>query len=283
LVVLPVSGYPAMAIATGPVAYWPLNESAGPVATDYMGGHNANYSSAGVTYGVAGPVGTNVITVNGSSGQVACPYSPALNPAGPFTAEAWLNPASVTASLVCALASSHVGSPRAGWLLYESTAGWEFRTYNQNGTATAVDITGGTPTTGTWNHVAVEWDGSKGYLYVNGVLKNTSVATNFVANADSAFTIGSRSDSAFYWGGSVGDVAFYNRVLTPQEIQTHAQNSPSLQITPVNGKVVVSWVPAGGGTLLASPTVNGPYTNVPAATSPWTNAPAGYNFYRVGF
>lgn len=283
LVVVPVSGYAAMAIATTPVAYWPLNEPAGPTAIDYMGGHNANYSSSGVTYGVTGPVGTNAIAVDGSSGQVAAPYSPDLNPAGPFTAEAWLKPASVTSSLMCALSSSHAASPRAGWLIYGSTAGWDFRTYNQNGLNTAVDITGGTPTAGTWDHVAVVWDGSKGYLYVNGVLKNTSVATNFVANADGSFTVGSRSDSAFYWGGSAADVAFYNRVLTPQEIQTHAQNRPSLAITPAAGKVVLSWVPSGGGTLLASPTVNGPYTNVPAATSPWTNSPAGNQFYRVGF
>jgi hypothetical protein len=168
-------------------------------------------------------------------------------------------------------------------LLYESTAGWELRTYNQNTTTTAVDITGGTPTVGTWNHVAVVWDGSQGYLYVNGVLKNTSVATNFVANPDSAFTIASRSDSSFYWGGSVGDVAFYSRVLTPQEIQTHAQNAPSLQITPAGGKVILSWVPAGGGSLLASPIVNGSYTNIPGATSPWTNTPVSTLFYRVGF
>jgi autotransporter-associated beta strand protein len=283
LVVLPVSGYADMAIATGPTAFWPLNESAGPIATDYMGGHNASYSSAGVIYGVAGPVGGNVVTVNGSSGQVSYPYSPDLNPSGAFTAEAWLNPSSVSSTLMCALSSAHIGSPRSGWLIYESTAGWELRTYNQNGTTVAVDITGGTPTVGVWNHVAVVWDGAKGYLYVNGVLKNSSVATNFVANPDSAFTIGSRSDSAFYWGGSVGDVAFYSRALTAPEIQAHAQNSPSLQITPAGGKVVISWVPSGGGTLLASPSVGGSYTNVPTATSPWTNAPAGTLFYRVGF
>lgn len=283
VVVLPVSGYSALAIATGPLAYWPLNESAGPVATDYMGGHNASYSSGGVTYGVAGPVGTNVITVDGASGQVTYPYTAELNPSGPFTVEAWLNPASVSSSLVCAMSSVHVASPRSGWLLYESTAGWELRTYDQNTTSTAVDITGGTPTVGTWNHVAVVWDGSQGHLYVNGALKNTSAPTNFVANPDGAFTIGSRSDSAFYWGGSVGDVAFYNRVLTPQEIQTHALDRPSLQITPTGGKVVFSWVPSGGGTLQASPVVGGPYTNVPAATTPWTNSPTGNAFYRVGF
>jgi hypothetical protein len=223
------------------------------------------------------------VTVNGTSGQVAYPYSADLNPAGSFTAEGWFNPSSVTASLVCALSANHAASPRSGWLIYMSTAGWEFRTYNQNTTATAVDIAGGMPTVGVWNHVAVVWDGSKGYIYVNGVLANTSAATNFVANPDSAFTIGSRSDSAFFWGGSVGDVAFYSRALTAQEIQAHAQNSPIVNIGQDGSNVILFWVPNGGGTLVVSPTVDGTYTNVPAATSPWTNAPAGNQFYRVKF
>jgi autotransporter-associated beta strand protein len=283
LVVLPISGYPALAIATQPVAFWPLDESAGPTAVDTMGNHNASYSSSGVTYGVQGPVGTNLVAVNGSSGQISCPYFADLNPAGPFTAEAWLNPASVTSSLICAFASVHAASPRAGWLVYESTAGWEFRTYNQNSNNVAVDISGGTPTAGTWNHVAVVWDGSKGYIYVNGVLANTSAATNFVANSDSPLTVGSRSDSAYYWSGSVGDVAVYDRALTPEEIKTHALNAPALAITPSAGDVILSWVPTGGGTLQASSAVTGPYTNVPAATTPWTNSPTGDAFYRVSF
>ncbi len=283
LVVLTPAGYDAITMATGPTSYWPLNESSGPVATDYLHNYNGTYNSSGVTYGVAGPVGSTVVTLNGTAGNVVIPYSAALNPSGSFTAEGWFNPSSVTSSLLCAMAANHVASPRSGWLIYESSAGWEFRTYNQNTTAVAVDITGGTPTVGQWSHVAVVWDGSKGYIYVNGVLKNTSGPTNFVANGDAAFTIGSRSDNAFLWGGSVGDVAFYGRALTPQEIQTHALNSPQLSIGNVGTNVVISWIPSAGGTLVASPAVDGTYTNVPAAVSPWTNAPAGNQFYRVKF
>ena len=283
LVVISVSGYAALALATQPEAFWPLNESAGPTAHDYEGGYDASYSSAGVTYDVTGPVGGTVVTVNGSSGEVACPYAAALNPSGAFTVEGWFNPASVSSSLACAIASAYTTSPREGWLIYESSAGWEFRTYNQNGTATAVDITGGTPTAGHWDHVVAEWNGTNGLLYVNGVLKNTSPATNFVANTSASFTIGVRSDAAYYWGGSVGDVAFYSRVLTPAEIRTHASGAPALSITTSAAGPVLSWVPANGGTLVASPTVNGTYTNVSAATSPWTNSAVGNQFYRVKF
>jgi autotransporter-associated beta strand protein len=286
LVVTPPVGYPALAMATGPIAYWPLNENAGPTAFDYAAGHDATYNG-GVTYSVSGPVGQNVVTLNGASGTVvAAPYSTALNPSGPFTVEAWLKPGIVDATLRSPLSSGHLASPRSGWLIYVSSAGWNFRTYNQNTTATAVDITASTlPVAGTWQLVTAVWDGTKGYVYVNGGLGATSAATNFVANTDAPFTIGTRSlQDGYWWGGSVGDVALYNRPLTAQEIKTHAQNAPLLQIGKSGGQLVLTWVPAGGGTLQAAPVVTGTYTNVPAATSPWTNTPAaGSEFWRVKF
>ncbi|MCX6923215.1 MAG: LamG domain-containing protein, partial [Verrucomicrobia bacterium] len=277
LTVLSPTGYPALVMASSPTAFWPLSEAAGPTAFDYAGNRNATYSSAGMTYGVAGPVGANVVAVNGTNGQVAYPYSPELNPSGAFTVEAWLNPA-IVGGTMCPLASFHEGV-RSGWLIYMSTTGWNFRTYNQNAATFAVNILGGTPTAGTWNHVAGVWDGSQGYLYVNGTLQGTSPATNFVANPDGAFTIGSRSDSAFYWGGSVGDVAFYNRALSAQEIQSQALNRPILKITPSGGSLVLTWPT---GTLQAAPEATGTYTNVPSATSPWPVSPTNSKtFYRL--
>jgi hypothetical protein len=269
-----------------PTAFWPLSEPSGPTAFDLSGnGLDGAYSGAGVTYGVTGPVGNNtVVTLDGASGNVTVPYSATLNPSGAFTAEGWFNPASVTSSLICALSSVNPTSPRSGWLIYESTAGWELRTYDQNGTTPAVDITGGTPTVGQWNHVAVVWNGTNGYIYVDGVLQNTSAATNYVANGSDPFTIGERSDGDFLWPGSVGNVAFYGRALSAQEIQTHALNSPFMNISKTGANAVVSWLPAGGGTLQAAPAVTGVYTNVSGATSPWTNSPAGGSrFYRVQF
>ena len=281
LTVLSPTGNPALVMASTPSAYWPLGEAAGPTAFDYAGNHNASYSSAGLTYGVPGPVGANVVAVNGTNGQVAYSYSSGLNPSGPFTVEAWLNPANVGGTM-CPLASFHeqaVAEGRSGWLIYSSTAGWNFRTYNQNGQTFAVNLTGGTPTAGTWNHVAGVWDGSKGYLYVNGALQGTSPATNFVANPDRPLTIGSRSDSAFYWGGSVGDVAFYNRALSAQEIQSQALNRPILTLTPAGASIVLTWPT---GTLQAAPEATGTYTNVPSATSPWPVTPSqARTFYRL--
>ncbi|RYD36723.1 MAG: hypothetical protein EOP86_05245 [Verrucomicrobiaceae bacterium] len=45
----------------------------------------------------------------------------------------------------------------------DDATGWNFRTYDQNGTSTAVSISSGTPlTAGRWCHVAAVWDAAKG-------------------------------------------------------------------------------------------------------------------------
>lgn len=296
LVVLPDSGYTAMTIATGPTAYWPLNELAGPIATDYMGGHNGSYGNVvfGVPGAVAGGAGTGTAITASSGNYVTVPYYADLNPAGAFTVEVWINPVGQVSAgdFVCPIASAEFGSNRKGWLIYQSPTGWNFRTYNANGSTTAVSITGHPVVPGAWTHLVCVWDGTTGSMYENGALTATSGATTYLPTTGASFTIGARSDGAYYLNGtssgdasiSLDDVAFYNRALTPQEIQTHAQNNPSLTIAPAGGKVVLSWVPSGGGTLVAAPTPTGLYTNVPAATSPWTNTPAaGKQFYRVSF
>ena len=293
LVVLPDSGYTALTIATGPVAFWPLDELAGPTATDDMGGHNGSYVGTvafGVPGAISGAAGTGTAITASAGNYVTVPYGTDINPSGPFTVEAWFNPSAQAGAgfFVCPIASAEFGANRKGWLIYQSPTGWNFRTYNANGATTAVSITGSAVVVGAWTHLVCVWDGTFGYLYENGVLKATSAATTYFPTTSANFTLGARSDGAFYLNGtspgviSVDDVAFYSRALTPQEIKSHAQNSPILQLARSGGNVVLSWVPAGG-TLVGSPTLNGTYTNIPAATTPWTNAPSGTEFFRVKF
>lgn len=277
-----------LSLASGPTAFWPLSELVGPTAFDLSSnGLNGAYGGA-VTYGVAGPVGSTVVTLDGASGNVTVPYSATLDPNGPFSIEAWLNPAGVPASLSCPIGFYNVngGGPKSGWALYQTAAGeWMFSTYNQNGSSAAMLLTGGTPTIGQWDHVAAVWDGSVGRIYVNGVLANTSAPTNYVANGVWPLTIGVRSDGFGPWPGSVGNVGFYGRALNAREIAEHAQNTPlNLNISKAGTDVVISWALTNVTTTLqAAPEVTGVYTNVPGATSPWTNAPAGKTFYRIQF
>ena len=171
-------------------------------------------------------VATNRTAARFATGRVSAPYSASLNPAT-FTVEAWLKPevALSGTTLTCPLASVHIASPRAGWLLYQSADGWNFRTFNQNTTNPAVSITGGTPpAVGQWYHVAASWDGAVGRVYVNGLLSAISSTTNFVANLDGSFTVGARSDGASLWSGTADEVALYSTVLSDARILAHYQN-----------------------------------------------------------
>jgi hypothetical protein len=290
--VLSPSGYPGIAMAGGPAGYWPLNEVSGTTVWDYAGSHNGsylNFVTLGVPGAIPGSTGTGTaITASTGGNYASVPYTPALNPAGPFTVVAWFNPSGPADAglFVCPLSSADMSSSRKGWLIYQSPTGWNFRTYLNNGATAGVNITGSAaPVIGAWTQVICVWDGTKGYLYENGVLTATSGATTFVPNSTAPFTIGARSDGAYYLNGnstddvSIDEVQFYNRALSSQEIQALGLNRPILKLAASGSTVVLTW-PAG--TLQAAPEATGTYTNVPSATSPWPVTPArARTFYRL--
>jgi len=75
------------------------------------------------------------------------------------------------------------------------------------------------------------------------------------------------------------DVAIYNKVLTPQQIQNHLLNTTHLNIVSSGSNIVITWPT---GTLQSSTNVIGPYVNVSGATSPYTSSVVGtQRFYRA--
>lgn len=224
--------YEAVVASTKP-DFWLRYSETGSILQDTavnsgsLGAVGTGLYAGATTHGQAGAlVGDSSTAAKFAGGRVAVPYSASLNPAA-FTVEAWLKPdaANTGGTLTCPLASVHIASPRSGWLIYQSSAGWNFRSYNESGTDTAVNITGGpAPVAGQWYHVVASWDGSVGRVYVDGVLAATSTATNFVQNPDGAFAVGARNDAAFVWAGTADEVALYAAALTPTEVLSHYQN-----------------------------------------------------------
>lgn len=289
LTVLTPSGYDGIVAASGPMDYWPLNETAGLVAIDAVNTNNATYH-LNYLLGVAGPL-TNTLGVqfDSSAGTFAlAPYSPALNPTV-WTVEAWLNSsvALTGTTLTCALSCGQFASTgRSGWLIYQSATGWNLRTYIGVGTGTGANVTGATiPSVGSWQHVVATWDGTNANLYVNGVLDGTGGSTTtpkYQPGLSGGFCIGARADNSFAWNGVASEVAYYNRVLAPTEIQAHAANRPIITASNVGGAIVLTW-PAGTGQLKSAASLTGPFTTVTGATSPYTNATTGVaKYYRIG-
>jgi Concanavalin A-like lectin/glucanases superfamily/PA14 domain/Bacterial TSP3 repeat len=205
-----------------------------PIVFNNLGsvGADANMAVGGATAptpgALAGSADTAMTTVAPNAGT-GVGYHPALNPNGPFTAEAWLKPAAAMnpGQLLCAISCGDFAAPRKGWLVYQSDLGWNFRTYYNDGLSTAVNITGdngAAPLAGVWTHVAVTWDGSLARVYVDGALRITSDPRPYVPGIAGRFTVGARSDAGFQWSGDVDEVAFYGTALSDAVVAQHYAN-----------------------------------------------------------
>jgi hypothetical protein len=231
-----------------PLGYWRLNETnAAMIGGTALNLGNAGHAADGVFSGalawVTGALRGDADTAVGFNGasEITVPHIPALTLNPPFTIEAWVTPTTVqtNGNLVCPLACGEFGTNRSGWLIYQSATGWNFRMYDQNGMNASLNIeTGGAPVPGIWYHIAAVYDGSAGQIYVNG---NSGAATpaGFVASTNAALTIGTRSDTNFFFSGSVDEVAIYNQALTPSNIVAHYQaGTNSSPQTPYDQRVL---------------------------------------------
>lgn len=73
---------------------------------------------------------------------------------------------------------------------------------------------------GNWHHVVYIRDVTqkKHFLFVDGILKSTSVDTYTTLSNTSSFTIGKNGPPDQYWTGKVDDIRIYNRVLNNTEV-----------------------------------------------------------------
>jgi hypothetical protein len=182
------SAYETAVFAYNPVAYWPLNETAGNVAFDYASTNDGTYMGT-YTLGQTGPstpgIGTNnAVTFDGSSGYVDIPTNN-LNITGPVTVIAWVQ-ATNAHNFMTAIGHSDSsyrvsvvnGSPRF------ADAG--------------PDVTTSVMTDdGNWHQLVGVYDGTTQYLYVDGHLAGSATGSAPAGSTDHV-TIGAAPD---YLGG----------------------------------------------------------------------------------
>ena len=293
--VVPITGYAKVVMADSPAGYWRLDEPEGStVAVDAVGSFDGEYDAAGAgafTPGIFGfgansgiPNETNKATVVTNGARIKIPYALELNPYGAFAAEAWLKPSSLSVDwgdyrTAFSAEGNGVGGP-IGWLLYQQPDhSWAWVVFADNWVSSFIGAGGDPIVANNWYHMVLQYDGSLFYIYVNGNLAAAQAFPAYVPNRNGAINLGWRSDNDWKpFAGTIDDVAFYNKALTPDQIQAHYQATVKLGFTQSGGNLVLSWP---FGTLQAAPAVTGTYTNVPAATSPYTNAISGTKYYRV--
>lgn len=299
---VPVTGYARIVVADGPVAYWRLDEPNGSsTATDAVGSFDGAYNDLagtftfGATNGI--PRETNAgLGITGGA-VVTIPYALELNPVtGPWSAEAWVKPASFDPAnfrtVFSSMWNSDFGGHLFGWNVYQHVAGvWTLNMYNGTGGGSFTsDFVHDPILTNSWYHMVITDDLTTIHFFVNNELVVTIEREEFgfipngingdVAVAGAPTVLGQRSDNAFApFDGAIDEVSFYNYALSPLQIASHYANSSRLMASMSGSNIVLSW-PIGA--LQQSTDVTGIYTNVTGATSPFTNAVSGsQKFYRV--
>ncbi len=81
-------------------------------------------------------------------------------------------------------------------------------------------VTGTLPNSNSWHHVTMTYDGSIQRLYINGKQTSETAYSGSISTNATALLIG---DSL---NGYLDEVAIHNRVLTPEEIASHASKLP---------------------------------------------------------
>ena len=123
---------------------------------------------------------------------------------GQFTVETWIYPTSVASNLYDIVAKWNAPG-QFGWRLYQDTAGlkWDVST---DGSNSFTDLAGGTLTVNTWFHVAVDYDGIKYRLYVNGVMVSSSTTARNIANPNIILTVGAGPISQYVFSGDIDEL-----------------------------------------------------------------------------
>jgi hypothetical protein len=271
-------------MAENPLAYWPLNETNGPVAWDWAGGYDGTYVG-GVTLAqpgvsLAGFVSPSYAAMfDGISGYVDIPQDP-FNLTNAVTVMAWVKVPAIPHF------SGIIGRGNSSWRLTVSGSGNPGGCDGDNGDATSsTSIVGSS-----WHMVAYTYTGvpsiaNNGSLYVDGVLVAADTVPALVGSAYDVWIGGSPDyGTARLFPGSIAHAAFFAQALSVAQVLSLYQAGSTappvtLTIAPAGaGNLTISWL---AGTLLQSTNVTGPWTTNPAV-SPCLVTPANSQiFFKV--
>jgi len=228
-----VGAYQQKVLTSGPVSYWPLNETTGTTAFDLASGLN------NITYGGTYTLGDVGLRADGNpsvlftsasapSAFTGVPFNNSLNPLQ-FTVEFWVKPVvSVAAAQYLVALQDRTTGSRTGYAVWKNNGSAGFGMQWTSSGTTNPSINGATPAViGSVYYVVATYDGTTFKLYVNGNLEGSAVSTYVPASpTQPGFSIGSR-DGNTSLSSNIQDVALYTRALSQAEILNHYQSNVS--------------------------------------------------------
>jgi len=224
-------GPAAAAIAKSqPVAWYRLDDFAGPYALDAVSGLHDGLYEPGITFYLEGPQ-SNKFCLDGQKNRAAMlcggrVRSRIVGLGDQYSISLWLwngmpnNVRDVTGWLF-SRGHDHGLSTAADHLGIGGTSGHAGRLIFQHGNAAADIVAGKTEIPRwTWQHVVLVRDGAAVRIYLNGQLElETTAPAQFPRELDKLF-FGGRSDSESNWEGRLDEVSIFNRALTAADISS---------------------------------------------------------------
>lgn len=208
-------------------AYFTLDESSGVYADSATGKNNATVFG-NWDRGIPGRLG-NAADNNGDAGSILnLTNSASINFSSTMSVSFWINTSvSQTAPTIMRQQGSGTDT-RFIWFANETTSrgSFQFRIFETDGTSINVqEMNGNNFILGEWTFVTGVANGTFLILYVNGVEINKTAYDGTIRNADVPIIIGQFVGGTAY-NGTIDEIGFWNRTLTPTEI-TALYNSGS--------------------------------------------------------
>jgi uncharacterized delta-60 repeat protein len=217
---LRAASYAKAVLDSAPLAYWRLDDAAGQsVVRDEMGAH-PGVARPGAAFAAAGALSdpsNRAVTIGTADASILIEDAAAFQaPTSGFTIESWIYPES-------APPWQRIASTRQG-----PAAGWGFGLVDQRLVFTTFGvkdyfINEVVVPLGRWTHVAAVYDDSYDVtFYVNGERAGVVEWALPLNPATGPLVLGDYPDDKIQpWTGSLDEVAFYNRTLSPDDIQRH--------------------------------------------------------------
>jgi len=217
--------YKAAILASGPLAYWRLDDTGataadsaghadGPFTLTYVG--SPTQSATGVMQDGSG---STSVEFNGSTqGADGSDWSNFDFGSGNFSMEAWFN---ADADNAIILQKAEFASPFEGFNFVLS-ASTEVEFVAGTTSAEWGRVTSAALTTDSDHYAAVTFDGTTLRLYVDGVFVVDDTPSGTIGDTANKVSLGyDEAGSASYWNGHLDEVAVYDRALDPDEILEH--------------------------------------------------------------
>jgi hypothetical protein len=247
---------PAHALAPlGPLGYWKGDDGASPgAAADSSGNGRAGSYSMGATGSETVPPtkfsNSGSINLDGKTGVVTVPDSPALRIAGDLTIAFWKRRTAKTDDWVRLVGKGNGAQRNYGiWEFPSGDGRIKFQIYNVNGQSVLdVDSPPESATKqDTWYHIACTLSVNAAALHINGVQVATSRRTGDPGLSGDPLTFGHAGYHGFF-AGQLDDIRIYDRALSMGEIVYLAEGNgppaaPTALATSAAGakKVALQW------------------------------------------